>query len=113
MFSLYTYLAKKETIEIQFLLPFCIKLCKYLKNNNTFLCPRHSNMPPPFEEWWRGIKCYPCPCVRVCVRLCVRLLSKFGVRSITFERLHRFDSNLVCLYKTSKHRSSSIWVTTH
>ena len=21
-------------------------------------------MPPPFEEWWRGIKCYPCPCVR-------------------------------------------------
>jgi len=21
-------------------------------------------MPPPFEEWWRGIKCYPCPSVR-------------------------------------------------
>jgi len=21
-------------------------------------------MPPPFEEWWRGIKCYPCLCVR-------------------------------------------------
>ena len=21
-------------------------------------------MPPPFEEWWRGIKCYPCPFVR-------------------------------------------------
>ena len=18
-------------------------------------------MPPPFEEWWRGIKCYPSP----------------------------------------------------
>jgi len=25
-------------------------------------------MPPPFEEWWRGIKCYPCPCIRSCVR---------------------------------------------
>ena len=20
-------------------------------------------MPPSFEEWWRGIKCYPCPSV--------------------------------------------------
>ena len=20
-------------------------------------------MPPPFEDWWRGIKCYPCPSV--------------------------------------------------
>jgi len=29
-------------------------------------------MPPPFEEWWRGIKCYPCPCVRASVRACVR-----------------------------------------
>ena len=45
-------------------------------------------MPPPFEEWWRGVKCYPC--------LSVRPLSKFGVRSITFERLNRFNSNLVC-----------------
>jgi len=51
-------------------------------------------MPPPFEEWWRGIKCYPCPCVRPCVRP----LSKFGVRSITFERLHWLNSNLVCWY---------------
>jgi len=25
-------------------------------------------MPPPFEEWWRGIKCYPCLCVRSSVR---------------------------------------------
>jgi len=29
-------------------------------------------MPPPFEEWWRGIKCYPCPCVRSSVRACMR-----------------------------------------
>ena len=29
-------------------------------------------MPPPFEEWWRGIKCYPCPCVRASVRASVR-----------------------------------------
>jgi len=29
-------------------------------------------MPPPFEEWWRGIKCYPWPCVRACVRESVR-----------------------------------------
>ena len=28
-------------------------------------------MPPPFEEWWRGIKCYPCPCVCASVRACV------------------------------------------
>jgi len=45
-------------------------------------------MPPPFEEWWRVIKCYPCPSVR----LCVGPLSKYGVRLITFER---FNSNLV------------------
>jgi len=25
-------------------------------------------MPAPFKEWWRGIKCYPCPFVRPCVR---------------------------------------------
>jgi len=25
-------------------------------------------MPPPFEEWWRGIKCYPCANVRASVR---------------------------------------------
>jgi len=24
-------------------------------------------MPPLFEEWWRGIKCYPCPCISACV----------------------------------------------
>jgi len=30
-------------------------------------------MPPPFEEWWRGIKGYPGPCVRACVHPCVRL----------------------------------------
>ena len=29
-------------------------------------------MPTPFEEWWRGIKCYPCPCVRASVGACVR-----------------------------------------
>ena len=29
-------------------------------------------MPPPFEKWWRGIKCYPCPCVRLCARQCIR-----------------------------------------
>jgi len=28
-------------------------------------------MPPPFEEWWRGIKCYPCPCVRLSVCLSI------------------------------------------
>ena len=51
--------------------------------------------------------------VRAFVRVCVRPLSKFGVRSITFERLHRFNSNLVCSYIISKHRSSLIWVTIH
>ena len=47
-------------------------------------------MPSPFEEWWRGIKCYPCP------SFCP--LSKFGVRSITFERLHRFNLNGMLIY---------------
>jgi len=28
-------------------------------------------MPPPFEEWFRGIKCYPVS-VRASVRACVR-----------------------------------------
>ena len=28
-------------------------------------------MPPPFEEWWRGIKCNPCLSVRPSVRLSV------------------------------------------
>jgi len=28
-------------------------------------------MPLPFKEWWRGIKCYPCPCMRPCVRASV------------------------------------------
>jgi len=120
-------------------------------------------MPPPFEEWWRGIKCYPCPCVRSCVRpsvikiwcplnnfwktASIRFIfgmlmynnktqvkfdlgynplifdgvmglfkkkhsTKIGVRSKTFERVHRFDSYFACWYLISKHRSSSIWVTT-
>jgi len=34
-------------------------------------------MPPPFEEWWRGIKCYPCPCVRSCIRPCVRASVRY------------------------------------
>jgi len=36
-----------------------------------------------------------------------------GVRSVTFERLHRFDAYLACWYIISKHRSCSIWVTIH
>jgi len=39
--------------------------------------------------------------------------TKIGVRSVTFERLHQFDSYLACWYIISKHRSSSIWVTIH
>ena len=35
-------------------------------DNNAF-------MPPPFEEWWRGIKCYPCPSVSPSV--CRNLVS--------------------------------------
>jgi len=34
-------------------------------------------MPPPFEEWWRGIKCYPCPCVRPCVHSSVRASVRY------------------------------------
>ena len=67
----------------------------------------------PFEEWWRGIKCYPCPlCVRPSVRPCVRpSVIKIWCPLNNFWKLHRFNSNLVCWYIISKHRSSSIWVT--
>jgi len=120
----------------------------------------HIFMPPPFEEWWMGIKCYPCPCVRPSVikiwcslnnfwktasiqfkfgmliynikthvkfdlgynplifygvmgLLYKKHSTKIGVRSITFERLHRFHSYLACWYLISKHGSSLIWVTIH
>ena len=72
-----------------------------------FLCPRHS------KNGGGALSVTP---VRACVRASVRpsvrpsvrALSKFGVRSITFKRLHRFHSNLVCWYNyvISKHRSS-------
>ena len=50
-----------------------------------FLCPRHS------KNGGGALSVTP---VRASVSPCVR--QKFGVRSITFERLHRFNSNLVC-----------------
>jgi len=53
-------------------------LCLYL----LFLCPRHGG---------GALSVTP---VHVSVRLSVR--PKFGVHSITFERLHRFNSNLLC-----------------
>ena len=55
-------------------------MVKYLKELSTDT-KEAIVMPQPFEEWWRGIKCYPCLCVRLSVR------PKFVVRSITFERL--------------------------
>jgi len=67
----------------------------------------HENSNQSLYLHFYGIKCYPCQCVRLSVR------PKFGVRSISFERLHRFNSNLVCWYIISKHRSSPIWVTIH
>ena len=117
-----------RTITISFdfrrygLLPHCmtLSLCYFtvhvFNNSSPFTLRRfitynqHSTVfyAPPFKEWWRGIKCYPSPCMRSSVRPCVRPLSKFGVRSITFEILHRFNSNMVCGYIISKHRSSSI-----
>jgi len=39
--------------------------------------------------------------------------TKSGVRLVTFERLHWFNSYLACWYIISKHRSSSIKVTIH
>jgi len=37
-------------------------------------------MPPPFEEWWRGIMCYLVRAfVRACVRPCVRPLSNLVI----------------------------------
>ena len=52
-----------------------------------FLCPRQS------KNGGGALSVTP---VHACIRASVRPLSKFGVRSITFERLHRFNSNLVC-----------------
>jgi len=70
----------------------------------TIFMPRHS------KNGGEALSVTP---VRPCVRPSVRPLSKYVVRSITFERLHGFKSNLICLYIISKHRSSSIWVTIH
>ena len=53
----------------------------------TVLCPRHS------KNGGGALGVTP---VRASVRACVRPLSKFGVRSITFKRLHRFNSNVFC-----------------
>ena len=50
-----------------------------------FLCPRHA------KNGGGALSVTP---VRPSVRPSVRPLSKFGVRSIAFERLHRFSSNL-------------------
>jgi len=73
-----------------------------------FLCPRHS------KNGGGALSVTPVRAsVRASVCASVRPLSKFGVRSITFERLHWFNSNLVCWYIISKHRSSSIWVKIH
>ena len=68
-----------------------------------FLCPRHS------KNGGGALSVTPVLLsVRPCVRPSVRPLSKYVVRSITFERLHGFNSNLVCLYTIAKHKSSSI-----
>jgi len=73
-----------------------------------FLCPRHS------KNGGGALSVTPVSaCVRASVRASVRPLSKFGVRSITFEILHRFNSNLVSWYIILKHKSSAIWVTIH
>jgi len=60
-----------------------------------FLCPRHSKNDEGALSVTPVRACIP-PSVPACVRASVRPLSKFGVCSITFERLHRFNSNLVC-----------------
>ena len=55
-------------------------------NDITFLCPRHS------KNGGGALSVTPVRAsVRAFVHVCVRPLSKFGVRSITFERLHRFN----------------------
>jgi len=74
----------------------CFGLC------TKFLCPRHSK---------NGGGAFIVTPVRACVRLCIRPSvrpsvcyqnlkkkhsTKIGVPSITFERLHRFDSYLAC-----------------
>ena len=78
------------------------------QDSSRFLCHRH---------WKNGAGALSVTPVHACVRssVCasVHPLSKFGVCLITFERLHRLNSNLVCWYIISIHRSSSIWVTIH
>jgi len=57
-------------------------------------------MPPPFEEWWRGIKCYPCLCMRLSV---IKIWCP----------LNNFWKTALIQFKFVKHRSSLIWVTIH
>jgi len=43
-------------------------------------------MPPTFEEWWWGIKCYPCPCVRPSViKIWCLLNNSIKTASIQFK----------------------------
>jgi len=93
--------------------PGFVVLRGFLFNLFPFLCPRHS------KNGGGALSVTPVRvCVRACVRACerasVRPLSKFGVRLITFERLHRFNSNLVCWYIISKQvrfglQSTNFW----
>jgi len=57
-------------------------------------------MPPPFEEWWRGIKCYPvCVCVRPSEIWCplnkfwktASIQFKFGMLIYTIKTQVKFD----------------------
>ena len=69
-------------------------------------------MPPPFEEWWRGIKCYPCPCVRSSVRPSViKIWCPLNKFLKTIDSIQIWYVNIYNVI--SKHRSSSIWVTIH
>jgi len=54
---------------------------------------------PPFEEWWRGIKCYPCPCVRLSEIWCplnnfwktASIQFKFGMLIYNIKTQVKFD----------------------
>jgi len=50
-------------------------------------------MSPQFEEWWRGIKCYPCLCVRACVRACVRPSVRY--QNLVSAKQHQFKCGML------------------
>jgi len=75
-------------------------------------------MPPPFEEWWRGIKCYPCPCVHPSIikiwcplnnfKKTASIHFKFGMLIYNIKTQVEFDLGYNPLIVLTKHNQCDI-----